>query len=240
MNLFKTILRPRLKPNGVFHTHLKKVLGFTPKDWSIYSEAFTHRSMNIRNEAGISVNFERLEFLGDAMLSTIISAFLYRHYTDAKEGELTNLRAKIVSRENLNTVGTQMKLLDLVESTHPRDSFGIDINGNLLEALVGAIFLERGYESCKKFVLKKIVDKHVNLETLDTRILSYKSTLIEWAQKNKVRLKFYTQKDEGLDPNINYATIIKIDDRQLVKARGISKKKSEEKAAKRAYYKLKL
>ena len=105
---------------------------------------------------------------------------------------------------------------------------------------MGAIFLDRGYESCKKFVLKKIVDKHVNLETLDARILSYKSTLIEWAQKNKARLKFYTKKDEGLDPNINYATIIKIDDRQLVKARGISKKKSEEKAAKRAYYKLKL
>lgn len=104
MNLFKTILRPRLKPNGVFHSHLKKVLGFTPKDWSIYAEAFTHRSMNLRNEAGMSVNYERLEFLGDAMLGTIISAFLYRHYTDAKEGDLTNLRAKIVSRKNLNTV----------------------------------------------------------------------------------------------------------------------------------------
>lgn len=240
MNLFRTILRPRLTPSGVFHTQLKKILGFTPKDWSIYEEAFTHRSMNLRNEEGITINYERLEFLGDAMLGTIVSAFLYRHFSEAKEGELTNLRAKIVSRENLNAVGTHMKLLEQIESTHPRASFGIDINGNLLEALVGAVFVEKGYEGCKRFVLTKIIDKHVNLETLDSRILSYKSTLIEWGQKKKLRIKFYTKKDAGLDPKINYATVIMIDDRVLVKARGISKKKSEEKAAKRAYYKLNL
>ena len=155
MNLFRTILRPRLTPSGVFYTQLKKILWFKPKDWSIYEEAFTHRSMNIRNNNGITVNYERLEFLGDAMLGTIVSAFLYRHFSEAKEGELTNLRAKIVSRENLNAVGTHMKLLEQVESTHPKASFGIDINGNLLEALIGAVFVEKGYEGCKRFVLTK-------------------------------------------------------------------------------------
>ena len=88
MNLFKTILGPRLNTYGVFHTHLKKILGYTPKDWSIFEEAFTHRSMNIRNEKGVTINYERLEFLGDAMLGTVISAFLYRHFPDAKEGDL--------------------------------------------------------------------------------------------------------------------------------------------------------
>ncbi len=240
MNLFKTILGPRLNTNGVFHTQLKKILGYTPKDWNVFEEAFTHRSMNIRDEKGITINYERLEFLGDAMLGTVISAFLYRHFPDAKEGELTNLRAKIVSRDNLNAIGSKMQLLKQIESTHPKDSFGTDINGNLLESLVGAVYVDKGYESCKQFILSKIVDQFVNLETLDSRILSYKSTLIEWGQKNKIRLQFLTQKDGGLDPTINYATIIMMEDKILVKAREISKKKSEEKAAKRAYYKLNL
>ena len=240
MNFFKTILGPRLNTYGVFHTQLKKVLGYTPKDWSIFEEAFTHRSMNIRNEKGVTINYERLEFLGDAMLGTVISAFLYRHFPEAKEGNLTNLRAKIVSRDNLNEIGSKMQLLKQIESTHPKDSFGTDINGNLLESLVGAVFVDKGYDGCKRFILSKIVDQFVNLETLDSRILSYKSTLIEWGQKNKIRIKFLTNKDEGLDPNINFATVIKMDDKILVKAREVSKKKSEEKAAKRAYYKLNL
>jgi len=240
VNLFSTLLKPRLKPNGVFYDQIKSILGFTPKVMAIYEEAFTHRSMNLKNDKGNSVNYERLEFLGDAMLGTIVSAYLFEQYDSAKEGELTNLRAKIVSRENLNAIGQKMGLMEWVESTHPKASFGADIHGNLLESLVGAVFVEKGYEGCKRFVLKKIIDPYVNLETLDTRILSYKSTLIEWGQKNKVKVKFYTKKDEGLDPNINYASIIKVDDRVLVKAREISKKKSEEKAAKRAYYKLNL
>ena len=240
MNLFSAILKPRLKPNGVFYGHIKDILGFTPKDMSIYEEAFTHRSMNLKNEDGVSVNYERLEFLGDAMLGTIVSAYLFDYYSLAKEGELTNLRAKVVSRHNLNSIGEKLQLLQLVESTHPKNSFGADIHGNLLESLIGAVFIDKGYEGCKRFVIQKIIDAFVNLDTLDTRILSYKSTLIEWGQKNKVKIKFYTKKDEGLDPNINYAAVIKIDDRTLVKAREISKKKAEEKAAKRAYYKLNL
>lgn len=240
MNLFSTLLKPRLRPNGFFYDQIKSILGFTPKDMAVYEEAFTHRSKNLKNKEGISVNYERLEFLGDAMLGTIVSAYLFDYFDSANEGELTNLRAKIVSRDNLNAIGQRMQLLNWVESTHPKNSFGVDIHGNLLESLIGAVFVEKGYEGCKRFVLKKIIDPYVNLATLDTRILSYKSTLIEWGQKNKVKVKFYTKKDEGLDPNINYASVIKIDDRVLVKAREVSKKKSEEKAAKRAYYKLNL
>lgn len=238
--MISTLLKPRLKPNGVFYGQIKKILGFTPKDMAIYEEAFTHRSMNLKNKEGVTVNYERLEFLGDAMLGTIVTAYLFDHFETAKEGELTSLRAKIVSRESLNSIGQKMQLLEWVESTHPKDSFGSDIHGNLLESLVGAVFVDKGYEGCKRFVLKKIIDVYVNIETLDTRILSYKSTIIEWGQKNKVKIKFYTKKDNGLDPNINYASVIKIDDRVLVKAREVSKKKSEEKAAKRAYYKLNL
>ena len=142
MGFFQNIFNSRRRSDdGNFSLELESILGFKIKNQSLYIKAFTHRSMNLRNEEGITINYERLEFLGDAMLGTIVSAFLYRHFSEAKEGELTNLRAKIVSRENLNAVGTHMKLLEQIESTHPRASFGIDINGNLLEALVGAVFL---------------------------------------------------------------------------------------------------
>ena len=123
MNLFSTLLKPRLKPNGVFYDQIKSILGFTPKVMAIYEEAFTHRSMNLKNDKGNSVNYERLEFLGDAMLGTIVSAYLFEQYDSAKEGELTNLRAKIVSRENLNAIGQKMGLMEWVESTHPKASF---------------------------------------------------------------------------------------------------------------------
>ena len=236
MGFFQNIFNSRRRSDdGNFSLELESILGFKIKNQSLYIKAFTHRSMNLRNEEGITINYERLEFLGDAMLGTIVSAFLYRHFSEAKEGELTNLRAKIVSRENLNQIGQKIGLIGFLDQKS-KVNFGKNIHGNLLEALVGAVFIDRGYKKCSEFVMKKILGEHVEIDQLQHTVLSYKGFLIEWGQKTKKSIKFKTNTDNGLDPEYKYTTKVYLDEKQIVKARGVSKKRSEEKAAKRAFH----
>ena len=217
MNLFTHLLRPSAKKDKMFFSRLRKITSIKPRNKVIYHTAFTHRSLNLKDDEGHLINFERLEFLGDSILSIVVSSFLYEKFPFAKEGTLTKYRAKIVSRENLNQIGH-------------------NIHGNLLEALVGAIFIDQGYKKCNEFIIKKILEDHVDIDQLQHAVLSYKGFLIEWGQKTKKNIKFKTNSDDGLDPNFNYTTEVYLNEKQIVKARGISKKKSEEKAAKRAFH----
>ena len=221
----------------MFFSRLKNITALSPFKREIYQTAFTHRSSNLKDGDGNLINFERLEFLGDAMLSIVVSSLLFEKFPKAKEGTLTKYRAKIVSRENLNQIGKKLKLIDFLE-TESKINFGENIHGNLLEALVGAILIDRGYKKCNDFILKKIIGKYVDLDQLQYMILSYKGLLLEWGQKNKKTVQFKTATDQGLDPNINYTTGVYLNDKLIVKAREISKKKSEEKAARRAYHAL--
>jgi len=219
---------------------LSELLGFKPKDTAVFVKALTHSSCNRKDEEGNLMNYERLEFLGDALLGMIISEQLFDYFPKATEGDLTKLRSKIVSRESLNSIGKKFELLQMASSNSNKNQFGENIHGNLLEALVGAVFVDQGFKQCKAFVLDKIVASNFDLDTLDGVILSYKGALIEWAQKNKHRIKFQTETDQGLERDINYFSKIILNKKVIVKAREISKKKAEEKAARRAVYALKL
>ena len=137
--------------------NLKNLLGFMPYNKSIYRAAFTHRSMNLRNTEGEPMNFERLEYLGDSILSTIVARYLFEVLPDANEGKLTLMKSKIVSREKLNRIGKEMKLLDLLVFKGKKNNFGDDIYGNILEALIGAIFIDKGYEKCKSILERNIL-----------------------------------------------------------------------------------
>ena len=190
--------------------------------------------MNTKNDQGVYVNFERLEFLGDSAIGTVVANYLYSELREDDEGELTRMRSKIVSREKLNSIGKELKLLDHLICTGKKELFGDDIYGNLLEALIGAVFIDKGYEQCKKVVFKLIIDPHVSLLDIKKEIISYKSVLIEWGQKEKVVVDFFTDKEESKDADINYYCKLRINEKQLVKVRAVSKKKAEEKAAKRA------
>ena len=223
-----------METSGIFFTHLRKKLGIKTMNKGLYKQAFTHSSLNLKDTAGNKLNFERLEFLGDAMLSTIIAEYLFCQYPRAKEGKLTKLRAKIVSRTQLNHIGKKMGLLQLADFSIHNKKFGDDIHGNLIESLIGAHFIDKGYIKTKDYVMKNIINPFVNMNSIDSLVLSYKSLLIEWAQKEKKELKFNNKLDEELDPDINYHCNILLDKRLVVKARGISKKKTEEKAAKLA------
>lgn len=215
---------------------LIKILEFKPKEIRFYKKAFTHRSMNIKDSKGNAINYERLEFLGDAMLSAVIASHLYLEVPAGDEGYLTKMRSKVVSREHLNELGKDLNLISLVESKIPAGQFGDNIHGNLFEALVGAIFLDKGYKYCEKFIYKQVIIPYVDIETLEGKVISYKSLLIEWCQKEKRTFGYNVYEDTGNDEVRHFSVKLSIDDKVVSKARATSKKKAEEKASKRAFF----
>ncbi|MBU2937934.1 ribonuclease III [Lacinutrix sp. C3R15] len=238
MSYISNIFKSRSKSNEDFYMAISKILSFKPKKLKFYHTAFTHRSMNIKNSKGHAINYERLEFLGDAMLSAVIAHHLYIEVPSGDEGYLTKMRSKIVSREHLNELGRDLELIKLVESKIPKGQFGDNIHGNLFEALVGAIYLDRGYKYCEKFIYKRIITPHVDIETLEGKVISYKSLLIEWCQKEKKNFNYDVYEDSGNDNIRHFSVKLSIDKKVISKARATSKKKAEEKASKRAFFAL--
>ena len=234
MNFIRNLLKISATKEAVFFSNLRRITSLKAVNRKVYQTAFTHRSLNLKDNNGHLINFERLEFLGDSMLGIVVSSFLYEKFPHATEGKLSRYRAKIVSRENLNQIGKKMGLIKFLD-LEQKVKLGSNIHGNLLEALVGALLVDRGHIKCCNFVLNKILDDYVDLDQLEHSVLSYKGSLIEWGQKTKKNILFKTLIDNGLDPHFNYITYIYLNDKQIVKARGVSKKKSEEKAAKRAF-----
>lgn len=236
MSVIQNILHSRSDKNGNFFNAIQRLIGFKPKEVSYYKTAFTHRSLNKKDEAGNEINFERLEFLGDAMLGAIIAAFLYEKTPNGDEGYLTKMRSRIVSRKHLNELGKELGLVDFIETKVSKEQFGPNVHGNLFEALVGAIFMDRGYKYVRKFIQNRVISSYVNIEQLEGQVISYKSLLIEWCQKEKKTFEFDVYEDTGKEELKHFAVKLKIDHKVVAKARGTSKKKAEEKAAKRAYY----
>ena len=236
MNFIRNILKSRPRQDGIFFSSLSKTLGFKPSNIQYYQKAFTHRSMNIRDKHGNAINYERLEFLGDAMLGAVVALHLFKEVPKGNEGYLTKMRSKIVSREHLNELGKELNLIDLIESKIPKNSFGDNVHGNLFEALIGAIFLDKGYTQCEKFIFKTVIIPHVDIELLEGKVISYKSLLIEWCQKEKKTFYYDVYEDSGNDNQKHFSVKLSINDKVVSKARATSKKKAEEKASQRAYF----
>ena len=239
MKIFSKLWSKKTKDHNLF-IKIKGLLGYMPINKNVYIAAFTHRSMNIKNLDGKPQNFERLEYLGDSVLSTIVASFLFEVLPNADEGKLTRMKSKIVSREKLNFIGKKMGLIDLLVFSGKKDNLGDDVYGNLLEALIGAIFIDKGYEACKSILNKIFFKPYIEIETLDKEVISYKSLLIEWSQKQKQNLVFETEADNGKDPSVNFYSKILVNSKVVTKSRDLSKKKAEEKAAKKAHRILKI
>ena len=161
------------KKDGIFHTKLKELLGFSPKNISYYSEAFTHPSYQYQKTTRKS--YERLEFLGDAILGAVIADYIFTNAPEQDEGYLTKMRSKIVERRNLNQLGEEMNLLDFLRTKLTPRQLGNNINGNLFEALIGAIYLDRGYKACFKFIERKLILPNINIKHLEEKVISHKS-----------------------------------------------------------------
>ena len=237
MRIIKKIFsKSRSLEDGIFFGAIEKILGFAPKNIDFYKKAFTHRSSNILDEEGNPLNYERLEFLGDAMLSAVIAGHLFNEAPTGDEGYLTKMRSKIVSREHLNELGKDLNLVQFVESKVPVQHFGDNIHGNIFESLVGAIYLDRGYEYCEKFIQKRVIIPYVDITRLEGKVISYKSLVIEWCQKEKRQFHFDIFEDNGIDGERLFGVKLSIDEKVIAKARATSKKKAEEKASQRAYF----
>ena len=180
----------RHKDNEAFYSFFQNVLGFTPRRTEIYQTAFIHRSMSLETTQGRRINNERLEYLGDAVLDAIVAEFLYRKYPTQGEGFLTELRSKIVSRANLNQLAQTIGLSQLIR--YNKESQGIfkSIDGDAFEALVGAIYLEKGYKFTRRVIIERILRVFIDVDALSHKEWNYKSKLIDWGQKKRQKVSF--------------------------------------------------
>lgn len=209
--------------------------GFIPENKGLYTLALLHKSASRYTKSGTVLNYERLEFLGDAVLGAIVAEILYKFFPNKDEGFLTRLRSKIVSRESLNIIATKMGLSEAVIAKSDI-SKNKHIYGDVFEAFTGAIYLDQGYDKTKVFIEKYIFPHYVNLEDLVYVDKNYKSRLIEWGQKQKVDLKITTE--EGNSRKCKFNCTITIGEEIMAKGVGASKKEAEQCTAEKAIQKL--
>ncbi|AZJ32834.1 MULTISPECIES: ribonuclease III [Tenacibaculum] len=236
MNFLRRIVKPQNKEDENFYYELKELLNFKPIKLSYYKKAFTHRSLKLVDSKGHPINYERLEFLGDAILGTVIASYLFKKVPEGDEGYLTQMRSKIVSREHLNSLGKDLELIRFIKSNISKEHVSNNIHGNIFEALVGAIYLDRGYNYCHQFIYEQVIMPYVDIERLEGKISSYKGFVIEWCQKQKKKYKFESYEDSGNQSKKHFSVRVSIDGSIVAKGRATSKKKAEEIAAKRVYF----
>ena len=236
MNFIRKIVKTLSDEEKELYFELKNLLNFSPKNINKYKKAFTHRSVQMTDNKGNPINYERLEFLGDSILGSVIASYLYKKVPTGSEGYLTQMRSKIVSREHLNELGKDLDLIRFVNSNIDQNTVGDNIHGNIFEALVGAIYLDRGYNYAQKFIYENVILPYVDIEKLEGKITSYKGLIIEWCQKQKKKYKFETYEDSGNESIKHFSVKVSIDGEQVAKGRATSKKKAEEQASKRVYY----
>ncbi len=212
-----------------------RILGFLPGKQRLYEIAFIHKSASTTCKNGQLINNERLEYLGDAILDAVISDYLYTRFPDKDEGFLTQLRAKLVKRKMLNKLASNLGISALLVSRTNSDQSKINLLGNAFEALIGAIYLDKGYVRTKKYVIRKVLKQYVDLERLAGKESDFKSRIIEWAQKNKQEISFISEEEttEG-SHEIHYNSQVLLENKELGAGQGHSKKDAEQKAAEEA------
>ena len=213
-----------------FQLQISNMLGYTPNDLDVYQRAFKHKSIF----EGLSENNERLEFLGDSVLDAIVADFLYKHYKTQNEGFLTKMRAKIVSRKTLNQLAIKMHVHEMVEAQVEQETHQTSLAGNALEALIGSIYLDRGYNFTEQFVQDRILARYIDLNDLEMMDFDPKSKLIERSQKERFKLVFNTRLKDPDSKVKEYICTISKDEVAIGDGVGSSKKKAEQEAARNA------
>lgn len=230
MTGFFKFLAVRFSPDKKLYSSLKNILGFYPNNIALYKQAFRHSSVANEIKKGFKDSNERLEFLGDAILGAIISEYLFKTLPYKDEGILTKMRSKIVSRFSLNQLSVKLGINIFIEK-NVDDSKSHSISGDAFEALIGAIYMDKGYEQTKQFILDRVVRNYIDLNELQQKETDYKSKLVEWAQKEKKELKFNLVEEIGLGNDKQYVIQIVIDDVAYGKSLHYSKKRAEQLAS---------
>ena len=231
--------RRLLGRDRAFRQAITTVTGIAPDNVRLYELAFTHSSV-VRQQPtkGRHQSNERLEFLGDAVLGAVVAEYLFRKFPYEQEGFLTELRSRIVNRESLNSLALKLGLDKLVQldMAQGRAARSRSVNGNALEALVGAIYLDLGYKTARKFVLSRLIKPFVDVKSLTETTANFKSKLIEWAQRQgkTVRYELAGEPRPGAGGAIEFSATVVIDNEQVASGMGLSKKQAEQTAAERA------
>ena len=203
----------------------------------MYQLAFTHASV-VRQQGDTArhQSNERLEFLGDAVLGAVVAEYLFRKFPYEQEGFLTEMRSRIVNRESLNALALKIGLDKLVQLdvTQGRSARSRSVNGNALEALVGAVYLDQGYKAARKFVLSRLVKPFVDVKSLTETTTNFKSKLIEWAQRHGKNLRYDMQSEARPGGIMEFSATVMLDDEEVATGMGLSKKQAEQLAAERA------
>jgi len=238
-NLIDRIKLPFRKEKELYSS-LYDILGFYPRNIQYYKLALMHKSIMHRGANGKPVNNERLEFLGDAILDAVVGDIVYRRFPGKREGFLTNTRSKLVQRETLNRLAREMGICRLILSSGSASSHNNYMGGNAFEALVGAIYLDRGYAGCMQFMERRILNRMINIEKVAYKEVNFKSKLIEWSQKNRIRLDFVV-KEQGKDKNGSpfFFFCAVLEGIEGSTAKGYSKKESQQLASKLTLERLK-
>ena len=218
-----------------FRRKLYRILGFYPRRVSVYREALMHRSLNHYRPTEQKKDNERLEYLGDAIIEAVVSDILYHKYPGKKEGFLTSVRSKMVQRSTLNRIAKETGLVELIQSTHINRTHNSFISGNAFEALIGAIYLDRGYTWCYRFFKDRLIGKHIDIDKVAKEDDNFKSKLIEWSQKTQLNVVFELMDEHTVGTNSpTFRSRVCIEGLEFGTGFGYSKKESQQLAAKEA------
>lgn len=228
------------KRHRAFYCFFKNVLGFIPLHKTIYDIALTHKSMTNAIGKAHRINNERLEYLGDAVLSAIVADYLYAKYPNREEGFLTEMRSKIVSRRNLNVLGRNIGLSQLIRYDKVHGGEFKSKDGDGVEALIGAIYLDKGYVFTRKVVVERLIMLYMDIDKLEHTEWNYKSRLLDWGQQNKRKISFSVQKKyyQGNTGKPQYDVVANIDGKPYMHAVADSIKLAEQLSAEKTYLQL--
>ncbi len=221
-----------ISPDKQLVRKLIPIIGFCPSKVKTFKLAFAHKSNSSDKSEGIQNN-ERLEYLGDAVLGTIVAEYLFKKYPKADEGFLTKMRSKIVKRTSLNQIGEKMEL-DIILSEYNHTRISRSMLGNAVEALVGAVYLELGYNGTKRYVIRKVLRKYVDIHRLEHVDDNYKSQLLEWCQKNGQNVNYKLLARYKFEKRDRFKVAVIIDSKKIATADDYNKKSAEQTASEKA------
>lgn len=239
MRLFAAILRKQKASDKHLQEAIRNLFGYQPGNLALYRLAFRHKSVASQLNNGFRHSNERLEYLGDAVLGSVVADFLFKKFPYRDEGFLTEMRSRIVSRSHLNQLSRKLGLDKLVEASKENNVPGSSILGDAFEAFVGAIYLDKGYRFTQKIIINQIIQTHVDVDELLNTEINFKSKVIEWAQREKKQLEFLLSDDtENGKKGKIYQVDLLIDNDLAGRASDYSIKKAEQQAAKIACEKI--
>lgn len=230
-SLIISAFRKRYSKDRVYYQMLDKIFGITPNNIELYKLALIHRSASLFTDDNTPLNNERLEYLGDSILQAIVTDYLYIEFADANEGFMTQLRSKIVSRSSLNSLCISLGLDEYIITGGSNLKNNKHIFGDMVEAIIGAIYLDKGYEYTNRLIINFIINDKLNITDIKDTETDYKSRLIEWCQKNKMEISFETESNHPNTQNQKFIAKVLINGIEVAYGEGSTKKEAQQNAA---------